>query len=334
VAALAICAALTSIALPAAGSGSPGQSASSLRARQDRLEESSRSALLELYAIETKLAGARARVASLDRQAAGLARERRELQTGLRAARRTIAVTQRVLAKRARMLYEQGGEIDTIAILLGAESLDDAFHRLDGMEQIVAHENAILRQSRKAQNNLTALKTSLERRVAELERLRAEASASARSLEASLSEKAATIRRLRSERELNRQQLADVSAQATAAADKSEPINEQAPAASNSDTGSPEPSPGPVTKGGTMTVSSTCYCLRGTTASGLPVGPGIAATDPTVIPMGTRFYVPGYGNAVAADTGSAVKGADIDLWVADCAQASAWGRKTVTITFL
>ena len=42
--------------------------------------------------------------------------------------------------------------------------------------------------------------------------------------------------------------------------------------------------------------------------------------------------IPGYGPGVAADTGGAVQGLDIDLWVASCAQANAWGRRTVTIT--
>jgi 3D (Asp-Asp-Asp) domain-containing protein len=51
-----------------------------------------------------------------------------------------------------------------------------------------------------------------------------------------------------------------------------------------------------------------------------------------VIPLGTRITVPGYGEAVAADTGSAVTGYTIDLWFPTLADALAWGRRTVTIT--
>jgi 3D (Asp-Asp-Asp) domain-containing protein len=43
------------------------------------------------------------------------------------------------------------------------------------------------------------------------------------------------------------------------------------------------------------------------------------------------MYVPGYGNGVAADVGSGIKGAAIDLWMPP-AQCMAWGRRTVTIT--
>ena len=81
-----------------------------------------------------------------------------------------------------------------------------------------------------------------------------------------------------------------------------------------------------------MTVTALGYSLPGRTASGLPVGHGIVAVDPGVIPLGTRMYVPGYGDAVAADTGSAINGAIIDLWFPTTAAALQWGRRTVTIT--
>jgi 3D (Asp-Asp-Asp) domain-containing protein len=62
------------------------------------------------------------------------------------------------------------------------------------------------------------------------------------------------------------------------------------------------------------------------------VGWGIVAVDPSVIPLGTRMTIPGYGEGVAADTGGSIQGAVIDLWFATPAQAAAWGRRTVTIS--
>jgi uncharacterized protein YabE (DUF348 family)/3D (Asp-Asp-Asp) domain-containing protein len=55
----------------------------------------------------------------------------------------------------------------------------------------------------------------------------------------------------------------------------------------------------------------------GITRTGVPVTKGIVAVDPSVIPLGTRLYVPGYGFAVAADTGGGVKGDMIDLGYPD-----------------
>ncbi len=97
--------------------------------------------------------------------------------------------------------------------------------------------------------------------------------------------------------------------------------------------GVPKPEEPPVGKGQTVEFESTCYCLSGTTASGLPVGPGIIAVDPDVIPLGTRVYVSGYGYATAADTGGAIKGRIIDVWLPTYQECIDWGRRMVTVTF-
>jgi 3D (Asp-Asp-Asp) domain-containing protein len=55
----------------------------------------------------------------------------------------------------------------------------------------------------------------------------------------------------------------------------------------------------------------------GITATGVPVTRGVVAVDPSVIPLGTRLYIPGYGYGVAADTGGAVRGNVIDLGYPD-----------------
>lgn len=55
----------------------------------------------------------------------------------------------------------------------------------------------------------------------------------------------------------------------------------------------------------------------GITATGVPVDRGIVAVDPSVIPLGTRMYIPGYGYAVAADTGGGIRGNMIDLGYPD-----------------
>jgi uncharacterized protein YabE (DUF348 family)/3D (Asp-Asp-Asp) domain-containing protein len=55
----------------------------------------------------------------------------------------------------------------------------------------------------------------------------------------------------------------------------------------------------------------------GLTATGVPVTQGIVAVDPSVIPLGTRLFIPGYGNAIAADTGGGIRGDMIDLGYPD-----------------
>ncbi|MGH2921704.1 MAG: 3D domain-containing protein, partial [Gaiellaceae bacterium] len=90
--------------------------------------------------------------------------------------------------------------------------------------------------------------------------------------------------------------------------------------------------PAPIVGGKTLTVTATGYALPGRTATGVPVGWGVVAVDPGIIPLGTHMTIPGYGEGVAADTGGSVVGAKIDLWFPTRAEALAWGSRTVTIT--
>lgn len=86
-----------------------------------------------------------------------------------------------------------------------------------------------------------------------------------------------------------------------------------------------------------MNFSATCYCLRGKTASGAYVRRGIVAADPRVLPLGTRISISGSshsGTYVVADTGGAIKGRRLDIWVPSCSEAFTFGRRSVSVTVL
>lgn len=79
----------------------------------------------------------------------------------------------------------------------------------------------------------------------------------------------------------------------------------------------------------------TCGGSRsGRTATGIHAGVGVVAVDPRVIPLGTKLYIEGYGYAVAADTGGAIKGNRIDLGHDTHSQAMRTGRRTVKVHVL
>ncbi|HLY02607.1 MAG TPA: 3D domain-containing protein [Candidatus Cybelea sp.] len=69
----------------------------------------------------------------------------------------------------------------------------------------------------------------------------------------------------------------------------------------------------------------------GMTASGRRAGYGIVAVDPRIIPLGTHLYIPGYGMAVAGDTGGAIVGHRIDLGFDSLRGAMLFGRRDVTV---
>ena len=85
----------------------------------------------------------------------------------------------------------------------------------------------------------------------------------------------------------------------------------------------------------TMTVQATAYTHTGNpTATGVMPKVGMIAVDPKVIPLGTKVYVEGYGYATATDTGGAIKGNIIDLFMNTKQECIQWGRRTVDIKIL
>ncbi|WP_416730142.1 ubiquitin-like domain-containing protein [Fictibacillus sp. JL2B1089] len=115
----------------------------------------------------------------------------------------------------------------------------------------------------------------------------------------------------------------------------------------------PQPKPQPVVSrsqsassssgGREITVTSTAYTANcdgcsGITATGfnLKSNPNakVIAVDPSVIPLGSKVYVEGYGYAIASDTGGAIKGNKIDVFFSSQSQAVSWGRKSVKIRII
>ena len=317
-----------------ASSSARADDQATLRGEAERLRTESRGlavetqeALLELYALESSLARAERRLAVLGERQEGLEREETSARAQLVIARSDRSEAERRLAARLQTLYVEG-EVDPLAVILGAESLDEALSALDGLGRVATLDGSILQQVRVTRRNLDrALRRLAERRAA-LRDLVEEAAAERDQLASARAERASYVADLASRRAVTGQAIERLTAQASAA---------QAKAASlpSSGGGSPAPAPAPTPtsgSGGQMTVTSTGYCLRGTTATGIPTGWGVVAVDPAVIPLGTRMSIPGYGEGVAADTGSAVRGAMIDVWFPNCTQALAWGRKVVSIT--
>ncbi|MED3563078.1 3D domain-containing protein [Bacillus xiapuensis] len=92
-----------------------------------------------------------------------------------------------------------------------------------------------------------------------------------------------------------------------------------------------------------FTVSASAYTVScagcsGKTYTGLNLKKNpnqkVISVDPRVIPLGSKVYVEGYGYAIAADKGSAIKGKKIDVFMPSHKQAIQWGRKTVKVKIL
>jgi 3D (Asp-Asp-Asp) domain-containing protein len=309
--------------LPAAGgAGSPARlhrDAEALRAESSSLNRAARAAWLSVISLDTRLEQTQAAFLRLGARAEAIARARAEAELRLRLARRNLKISEQRLASRLRALYVQG-DTDPLAVVLGASSMGEALEGLDSVNRVAEQDRQLVEALRAARARLVRLTRRLAAREAEARRAQAAAAAIAVSLAAARAERAGMLARLRARARAGSARAASLDAQARALAEE-QPSTPGAPAA-------------PAAETRELTVTATGYALRGRTATGVSVGWGIVAVDPSVIALGTRISIPGYGEGVAADTGGAVRGARIDLWFPTQAEALAWGSRTITITLL
>ena len=320
------------VVLPAIGEPNPIGSATGLRLENAQLAAKSRSAVLSLYSLDSQLAAARSRLSTVREQLRALRTERATLRRELNVARAGEQISERQLATRLRQLYDQG-EVSPIEVVFGATSITDAMTQLDNIHRVASLNDEVLAQLRAAHTRLVTTAQQLSARTADLNAALRTAAATEASLARTRAARASYIASLASRRNLNSAQIARLEWQARAAQTKSEQLTGSTPAAALADPVAPgtQTAAAPFPGSRTLTVRITGYALPGITASGIPVGWGVAATDPRVIPMGTHIWVPGYGEAVAADVGSAIIGDRVDLWFPTLAQAQAWGLRTLTI---
>ena len=307
-----------SAALAAPGIGGGAQTSNSDAAMQ-QLGTRTHQALLSLYALDSQLQAWHARLGSLQTEEADLRARQASLKAELTADEASFKTSRRSLILELRAQYEQG-DVDPVAVVLGAKSLSTGLNQLadlsraaDQSRQIVAATAAAHRRLLRSQHLLAVEKRRLDRSLAAARQAEQRLTAAAAS-------RAAYVSSLRAQERLRAEQVSSVESQAQAAQQKSQTLQQPTTSAPSGKR--------------QLTVSATCYDLSGRTATGptgMPVGPGVVAVDPSVIPLGTKMYVPGYGNGVAADVGGGIKGNTIDLWMTP-SQCAAWGRRTVTIT--
>lgn len=108
---------------------------------------------------------------------------------------------------------------------------------------------------------------------------------------------------------------------------------------STADTSVVETGVGPPARGVRTAFEATAYCRGTTTASGVAVRAGIAASDPKMLPTGSVIQVDGLkapyaGIYTVLDTGPEIQGREVDLYIWNCDEAVRFGRQKVTVTVL
>ena len=215
-----------------------------------------------------------------------------------------------------------------------------------------AQEAAKAREAAKAQEATEAAKAQAEAKAQEAAKAReaakaqaeAEAQAEAKAQEAAKAREAAKAQaeaKAQEAAEAREAAKAQEAAKAREAAKAQKPATQQ-PVAKETETSAPSSSR-------ELRVQATAYTadplengykagdqVKSAMGHNLTANPNmkLIAVDPSVIPLGSKVWVEGYGVAIAGDTGGAIKGNKIDVLMPDKGTSSNWGRKTVTVKIL
>jgi 3D (Asp-Asp-Asp) domain-containing protein len=130
---------------------------------------------------------------------------------------------------------------------------------------------------------------------------------------------------------------ADAAAQPAAVNEDTDKANAASPDSTEAAIDNSEPEAENAASSPAVAFTATAYSLRGRTASGQGVTRGLIAADRRLLPIGTRVRLEAgsySGEYLVADTGGAVRGRKIDIWVPSTAEAMRFGRRPIKLTVL
>ncbi|OEU38853.1 aspartate protease [Lactococcus cremoris subsp. cremoris IBB477] len=291
-----------------------------------------------------------------------------ELETGISETENDVVQLKASVAKQMRAMQANGGEtLSYIDIVASSKNLSDMIMRLTNLHVVLTAESDQAKSLIEKEESLKTMKVKLEESQETLVKNQNDYQGQVDALQSNISglkDKISSNKQLLSEMQAKAaaeqkahdealaKSVADVKAKAAAqAATKAEQektkdssssesnnsVSTQTPADTNSNTTTNNNNSSSTTSGGrTLNVEATAYALNGITATGIDLSknPICIAVDPSVIPLNSFVEVPGYGIAIAGDTGGAIVGNIIDVHFPSNDQAIAWGRKNIQITVL
>lgn len=273
----------------------------------------------QIVTLDSEINGLNARLSDLEDKSAALSGRIQDMQQQVERNRERLSVQKKALGARARSLY-MNGRSSKLVMLVSSRDVSDFYRRTEMLEKVAARDAQLIGEVKRESDLFDAQVTELTRKKREVDSVAAELSSREKRLESTKAEKQSALARAGAARQ-------DVVARSSSVEQKMEQLNPPAPV-----TGRPT--------GKVMTMVATAYSpeepgLDDNTASGMKATRGVVAVDPRVIPLGTRLHVEGYGNAIAGDTGSAIKGNRIDVCFDTLEEMNSWGGyRTVRVEIL
>lgn len=249
-----------------------------------------------------------------------------------------------LFGKRVRAMYISGGD-SYLDILLASESLSDFMSRIDTVSKIMRFDKNVVIKLKEEKEAIVKEKENLDQEKNKLVSLKKSNEVTLLRLNKSVEEEKKALSNVKEKENqivaseaAKAKETQENSKRAKEAEENSKQAKEVASNNSNSSEGQTlsrgESNSGSYSK--VMMMEATAYAGHGITASGNPTnrnpnGYSTIAVDPRVIPMYSKVYVEGYGYAIALDTGGAIQGNRIDLFMNSEAECNSWGRRTVKV---
>lgn len=315
----------SALASPAGGAPDTGSQIDALENQSADLDNSYNQALQELVAVDSEVERQDSEIQAVHDRSIEITASIAAQEQNLADLQERLAERQGTLEKRITSSYKSD-DMGYLEVVMGAGDFSDFLSRVDMVNKIAGEDQKLIDDYKETQREVEAELGSLAAKRDELKALEDSLTASAQELLDAQMKQQSYVASLESQMSANQGQLDQLRAEAAQIESNMSSMQSQADQSGEGGGGTPPPA------GGTsFSVTATAYCLTGRTATGMPAGPGVIAVDPSVIPLGSRVYVSGYGNAIAADTGGAIHGNKIDVWL-PCNDTYSWGVRTVTVT--
>lgn len=302
--------AVLALAVSLGGGLAPGRRFSAARAQEAPATAPAPDRLVnDVVNLDSEIRTLNTRLSELESRSRALRARIETTSSRIEERRVRLAARKQALAARMRSMYVNG-RTSKLVMLVSSKDVSDYMNRAEMLEKVAERDARMIADTRRESEQLDASLASLKSDKRDIDGVTADLGTRRRRLERSRGERASMLAAAGAKG-------SDVQAQAGRVEARMERINPRTPV-----TGRPT--------GKVLMMVATAYSpqepgLDHSTASGMRATKGVVAVDPRVIPLGTRLHVEGYGNCIAGDTGSAIKGNRIDLCFDTLEEMEAFG---------
>ncbi len=281
-----------------------------------RLSQGEESLLEEILVSEIEIENKRNKIKSLNGELEVLKNQLEELNETRKELSESIENKKDILTEKVIFSYKYGNN-DVLKIITSARDLNEVVNNLYLFKNIISREAEIIEQLRFEKEEYDRISRKSEEKMKEIEETRVRIEAEEQQLLESMEENKVLLEKVKGEKAEIQNLLSEIKKRIA------------------------QIQPSGLTLVGEWDMIATAYHAfgkggndisgNGITAIGLRARKGIVAVDPKVIPLGTKLYIPGYGEALAADTGGRIKGSRIDLCFESLEECFRFGIRKIKI---